>query len=94
MMEAGRWGTDMDLGEMFLNFTLHESLQAFYGIDLTPYFLEELKSGCQALWEWCTRCLMGLKILPYQTIWMCYDGSWQMGNRHGSGGDVFELHSP
>jgi hypothetical protein len=23
-------------------------------VALTPYFLEELKSGCQALWEWCS----------------------------------------
>jgi hypothetical protein len=46
MMEAGRWGTDMDLGEMFLNFTLHESLQAFCGIDpILPGRAEEWLPG-------------------------------------------------
>jgi len=53
---------------MFLNFTLHESLQAFCGVDLTPFFPEDIKEGCQTLYErWC-RCLMGCKVSPFQTI--------------------------
>jgi len=67
-MESDTWGADVDLGEMFLNFTLHESLQAFCGVDVTPFFPEELKEGCTALWEQWTWCLMGLTISPYQTI--------------------------
>ncbi len=31
---------DMDIGEMFLNFILHESMQALCGVDLTNYFGE------------------------------------------------------
>jgi len=67
-MESDTWGADVDLGKMFLNFMLHESLQAFCGVDMTPFFPEELKDGCKALWEWWTWCLMGLTISPYQTI--------------------------
>jgi hypothetical protein len=59
---------NLDLSEMFLIFTLQKSLQAFCGVDLTPYFPEDRKEGCQTLWEQWTRCLMGLKLLPYQTI--------------------------
>ena len=33
---------DMDLGEMFLNFPLHPRLQAYSGMDLTP-FMKEVK---------------------------------------------------
>jgi hypothetical protein len=29
---------DMDIGEMFLNFILHESMQALCGVDLTEFF--------------------------------------------------------
>jgi hypothetical protein len=46
------WGADLDLGEMFLNFTLHNSLHAFCGVDLTPYFPDNVQAGCQTLWEW------------------------------------------
>ena len=34
-VEAGTFMGDMDVGEMFLNFVLHESMQALCGIDLT-----------------------------------------------------------
>jgi hypothetical protein len=64
-VDTETWGTDVDLGEMFLNFTLHESLQQFCGVDLMPYFTEDMVEGCQMLWERWTRCLM---ILPYQMI--------------------------
>ena len=59
---------ELDLGELFLNFMLHESLQAFCGVDMTPFFPEDLKAGCVALWEWWTQCLMGLMVSPYQMI--------------------------
>ena len=37
---------DMDIGEMFLNFILHESMQALGGVDLTECFGEvDSKSG-------------------------------------------------
>lgn len=36
--EASRMG-DIDIGDMFHNFVLHESLRRVAGIDLTNYFL-------------------------------------------------------
>lgn len=61
------WLGDIDIGEMFLNFMLHPTLQPYAGIDLRPYFS---KSGSQGhtLWERWVRCLMGLKPSPYNCI--------------------------
>jgi hypothetical protein len=55
--------SDMDIGEMFLNFVLHESMQALCGVDLTNYFGEG-----EMLWERWTRAAMGLKSSPYQAM--------------------------
>jgi hypothetical protein len=38
-VQPGTWMADNDVGEMFLNFVLHESVQALCGVDLTKYFL-------------------------------------------------------
>jgi hypothetical protein len=61
---------DMDIGEMFLNFVLHESMQALSGEDLTEYFgKEERRTGKRALlWEKWVRCAMRLKSSPCQAI--------------------------
>jgi hypothetical protein len=37
-VQPGTWMADNDVGEMFLNFVLHESVQALCGVDLTKYF--------------------------------------------------------
>jgi hypothetical protein len=62
---------DMDIGEMFLNFVLHESMQALCGVDLTEFFGDQ-KSGSDGkpklLWERWVRAAMGLKSSPYQTV--------------------------
>jgi hypothetical protein len=61
---------DMDIGEMFLNFVLHESMQALCGVDLTEYF-GEIKEGSTRkvrLWERWVRAAMGLKSSPYQAV--------------------------
>ncbi len=42
----------MDIGEMFLNFVLHESMQALCGVDLTQFFGEKDEHGKPVvLWE-------------------------------------------
>ena len=66
----GTWMGDIDIGEMFLNFPLHESAQMYCGVDLTTLFPEELshENQNQKLWERWTRCLMGAKASPYQAI--------------------------
>jgi hypothetical protein len=61
---------DIDVGDMFHNFMLHEKVQIVAGIDLTPSFPEEVLSQGQSkvLWErWC-RSAMGLKSSPYNSI--------------------------
>lgn len=61
--------SDMDIGEMFLNFILHESMQALCGVDLTQYFGERDESNkLLPLWEKWTRAAMGLKSSPYQAV--------------------------
>ena len=60
--------TDKDVGKMFLNFPLHQSLRELCGVDLTHYFAPEL--GKKVLWERWSRCAMGLKPSPYNTMLM------------------------
>jgi hypothetical protein len=57
---------DTDLGEMFLNFVLHESLRELAGVDVTHY-REANEKGEGRRWERWTRCAKGLKPSPYQT---------------------------
>lgn len=66
-VDEGSWMGDLDIGEMFLNFCLDPNLQEFCGVDLRPYFSEEVARG-QTLWERWVRCMMGLKISPYVAI--------------------------
>jgi hypothetical protein len=67
--EPGAFMGDMDVGEMFLNFILHESMQALCGVDLTEFFGEVgtgLNSKPKVLWERWVRAAMGLKSSPCQ----------------------------
>jgi hypothetical protein len=81
-VESGTWMADNDVGEMFLNFILHESVQSLCGVDLTKYFPEGIPSGTKVLWECWTRCAMGLRPSPYQA---CQGMMWALeiilGNR-------------
>lgn len=87
-LKEGTYMGDMDIGEMFLNFMLHESLRAVCGVDVTfvrstdPKF-KEWEEGCQSNWErWC-RTMMGLAPSPFfciqQTLW---GKELIMGDRH------------
>jgi len=49
-VNEGTWMGDLDIGEMFLNFCLHPKLQKLCGVDLRPYFAEEIP-GKGTLWE-------------------------------------------
>ena len=62
-VDSGTFMSDMDIGEIFLTFVLHESMQALCGVDLTNYFGEG-----KVLWERWTRAAMGLKSSPYQAV--------------------------
>jgi hypothetical protein len=37
-VENGTFMADVDIGEMFLNFILHEGVRPYAGVDLTHYF--------------------------------------------------------
>jgi hypothetical protein len=64
----GTYMADLDIGEQFLNFILHEKTQVFAGVDLTSYFPAELTTGSTVLWERWTRCGMGFRSSPYQAV--------------------------
>jgi hypothetical protein len=74
-VEPGTWMADNDVGEMFLNFVLHESVQALCGVDLTKYFPDGVPEGTRVLWERWTRCAMGLRSSPYQA---CQGMMWAL----------------
>jgi hypothetical protein len=55
-VEPGTLVADNEVGEMFLNFILHEDIQSLCGVDLTKYFPREIPSGTKVLWERWTHC--------------------------------------
>jgi hypothetical protein len=66
---------DIDLGEMFLNFPLHEMLQKYSGVDLSHYAaaLHNFMAGpTKKNWVHWTRCWMGLKPSPFMAIMFYY----------------------
>jgi hypothetical protein len=67
---AGTYMGDIDIGDMFHNFIMHERLQMLAGVDLTAFFPEELlrRGDLRVIWEHWTRCGMGFKNSPYNTI--------------------------
>jgi hypothetical protein len=67
-VQPGSFMGDIDLSEMFLNFILHKRVRPFAGVDLTPYFPEELASLKRLLWEHWTHCGMGIIFSPYTSI--------------------------
>jgi hypothetical protein len=62
----------MDLGEMFFNFPLHQSLQCYSGLDVTPYKkdLGILTEG--VCWMHWSRTWMGSRPSPYNAVQFHY----------------------
>jgi len=54
------WFSDMDLGEMFLNFYLDRRVRPFAGVDVTSF-----KNSNSKVWLRWNRTLMGFKASPY-----------------------------
>jgi hypothetical protein len=52
-VDVGTWMADIDIGEMFYNFSLDPVIQPHCGIDLKPYFN-------LGTWERWNRCVMGI----------------------------------
>jgi len=69
-VDAGSYLGDIDIGDMFHNFILHEKVQMLAGIDLTPFFPEKLtrKRELKAIWSRWVRSAMGWKSSPYNSI--------------------------
>lgn len=63
----GTFMSDCDLGEMFLNFMLDETIRPYAGVDLSDLFPEEVNNSDDKLWEHWSRMLMGFKSSPYST---------------------------
>jgi len=62
------WMTDRDVGDMFLNYQLHEDVRPFTGVDLTSlYDGPEYPGPRMAVWD---RNLIGFPASPYNSIKM------------------------
>jgi hypothetical protein len=70
LLVSTSWMSDLDFGEHFHNFPLHEQLQLYCGIDIRPYFRpkEKGKGKGKTTWLRWVRCMMGLRPSPYNTI--------------------------
>ncbi len=67
-LDKDSWMTDRDVGDMFLNFQLHESAVPFAGVDLTSLYENSDETGpCWGVWD---RNLMGFAVLPYSSFRM------------------------
>lgn len=72
LLDYGYYSADVDLGEMFLNFPLHQSIQASSGIDLSPFQKElGLGDGNKKVWYRWTRNWMGARLSPYSSVQFC-----------------------
>jgi hypothetical protein len=67
-LDRDSWMTDRDVGDMFLNFQLHESVVPFTGVDLSSLYVDNKEEGPRwAVWD---RNLMGFAASPYNSIKM------------------------
>lgn len=62
-MSPGHYMVDADVGECFLSFYLHSTLQPLVGVDMTKYIPIDGKKNHRVCWK---RAGMGLKSSPYQ----------------------------
>jgi hypothetical protein len=67
-LDKDSWMTDRDVGDMFLNFQLHESVKPFTGVNLSSLYESEAETGPRwAVWD---QNLMGFAMSPYNSIKM------------------------
>jgi hypothetical protein len=69
-LDGDAWMTDRDIGDMFLNFPLHDSAWSFAGVDIQPIFTEEEVSMKKKRWYHWVRNAMGFSPSPYNSIKM------------------------
>ena len=80
-METTLYSGDNDLGEMFLNYMLHETIISYVGIDVSkcllppkenPYETQEDYQERVKIWYRWYRCMMGFFQSPYSAIKACH----------------------
>lgn len=80
-LDSNSWMTDRDIGDMFLNFPLHESVRPYAGVDIKPILTaQEAKR-----WRWYqwVRNAMGFSPSPYNSVKMALVAEEVMkGDRH------------
>ena len=64
----GTYTSDNDVGEMFLNFILHEDIRKLCGVDLTELFPDEEPNHGEKVAERWSRPAMGLRPSPYTSV--------------------------
>ena len=67
-LNAGYCMGDIDFSEQFLNFILHEKVQKYAGVDVSPFFPELIDTTKHVLWLHWQRCGMGFVPSPYNAI--------------------------
>jgi hypothetical protein len=87
-LDPNAWMTDRDIGDMFLNFPLHESAWPFAGLDIQPILTEEEVSLKRKRWYHWVRNAMGFSPSPYNSIKMALVAEEVIR------GDRFDLSNP
>eukprot|EP00956_Cyclotella_meneghiniana_P014553 scaffold21828_cov62-Cyclotella_meneghiniana.AAC.2 len=67
-LDSRSWMTDRDIGDMFLNFPLHEEARPFAGVDIKPILTGEEANKFR--WYQWVRNAMGFAPSPYNSIKM------------------------
>jgi hypothetical protein len=71
-LDYNYYSVDIDLGELFLNFSLHSPLQSYSGVDVTPYKDDLNISTNGVCWLRWLRTWMGSRPSPYNAILFYY----------------------
>jgi len=67
-LTPGAWQGDIDIGEMFYNYSLDPAIQAYCGVDVHPYLSTPNKP--RLAWMYWGRCVMGLRSSPHGCVKM------------------------
>jgi hypothetical protein len=68
LLDFNFYSVDIDLGEMFLNYPLHTSLQAVSGIDITPFAVPLGFPPNKPIWLHWVRMWMGARPSPFFAV--------------------------
>jgi hypothetical protein len=72
LLDSSSWMADRDIGDMFLNFQLHESTWSYAGVDIQPIMTSEEISAKKARWYHWVQNAMGFAPSDYNSIKMAF----------------------